>query len=468
MKIQSISIKNFRRFDEAEFRFNEQFTVLIGNNATGKSAILDALSILTGSYLLDFKSATKRAIKPVEIRKKVIRVGGIDSLESQFPVALSCSALVYDEQNVNADIPMQWSRELLDANKKTSRLNAREIIKRGREDAKRVQNGDEVILPLMTYYGTGRLWHKKKDMGATKLESRDVGYKDCLDPQSNHKLFEKWFRKLELAGLQKKKTYGIVEAVRTVVKQCIPGCVDFYFDMELEELVVDLEGQGLTSFDNLSDGYRNMLAIVADITHRAARLNPQLGADVAKEIRGVVLIDEIDLHLHPKWQRIVVDNLKAAFPKLQFIASTHSPFIIQSLQPGEVIDLNASSASDLESPFASPSPSGEYVNRSIEDIVEDVMGVELPSRSARLQKMFDAATAYYQALEEIEALNEDPEMEFMDALSDRDRDSEKAILKAKLDELSAPFSDDMAFHALLKMERMAAGIDSEEDADETR
>lgn len=455
MKIQSISIKNFRRFEKADFRFNERFTVLIGDNATGKSAILDALAILTGSYLLDFKSATKRAIKASEVRKKVIFSGEVHSLEQQFPVSLSCSALVYAEHDVNLDVPMQWSRELQGVNKKTSRLNAGKIIKRGREDAKRMQDDDEVILPLMAYYGTGRLWHKKKDMGSTKLESRDVGYKDCLDPQSNHKLFEKWFRKLEMAALQKKMTYDIVDAVRTVVKQCIPGCEDFYFDMERVELVVDLEGQGLTTFEDLSDGYRNMLAIVADIAHRAARLNPQLGVDVAKEIRGVVLIDEIDLHLHPKWQRIVVDNLKAAFPKLQFVASTHSPFIVQSLQPGEVIDLNASSASDMDSTFASPSPTSEYINRSIEDIVEDVMGVELPSRSARLQKMFDAATDYYKLLEDSKQENTIHSVN-------------KTSLKRKLDELSAPFSEDVAFHAFLNLERLAAEFDSEDDSDETR
>jgi len=70
-----------------------------------------------------------------------------------------------------------------------------------------------------------------------------------------------------------------------------------------------------------------MLGMVADIAYRSAVLNPQLGSEAAQKTPGIVLIDEIDLHLHPKWQRRVVEDLRATFPALQFVATTHSPFI---------------------------------------------------------------------------------------------------------------------------------------------
>ena len=100
---------------------------------------------------------------------------------------------------------------------------------------------------------------------------------------------------------------------------------------------------------------RNILGLAADIGYRAAVLNPHLQRDASKLTPGIVLIDEIDLHLHPKGQRRVTDDLRRTFPNMQFIAGTHSPFIIQSLRQGELIDL-------------AKGPTGEYANRSIEDM----------------------------------------------------------------------------------------------------
>lgn len=464
MLIKSLRLQNFKRFEDETYQFQTQFTVMIGENATGKTSILEGLSIFAGAFLLGFGNATKRHIKQSEVRKKLLTVGEVDTLEPQYPTIVSGSALLPSALSLehSSDQLVSWSRELSGNKNKTTRVNAKNIADIGKRSAKLAHEGQEVHLPLLAYYGTGRLWDKKSEGQLSKPDSRDIGYRDCLDPQSNHALFEKWFSRLEIAGLQKKKEYGVVEAVRSTVKQCIPGCMHFYFDIALGELVVELENQGTICFSDLSDGYRNMLAIVADITHRAARLNPQFGKDVAKEIYGVVLIDEIDLHLHPKWQRRVVDDLKSAFPKLQFIATTHSPFIIQSMQAGEVIDLSSEPEAHLsnKSRFDGGSelaamhfPRAPYVGRSIEDIVEGVMGVPLPSRSQRLQKMFDAATQYYQLLERAKALPEQAT-------------AEKEQLKLKLDALVAPFSDDVAYHAFLKMERLAAGLSLDKDVNE--
>jgi len=127
--------------------------------------------------------------------------------------------------------------------------------------------------------------------------------------------------------------------------------------------------------------------------------------------------------LHPKWQRRVVDDLKKTFPKIQFVATTHSPFIIQSLHEGELINLDK------------PTETEEYENKSIEDITEYVMGVDIPQRSERYQKMMEAAQEYYRVLQD--AKDTPPE-----------RIEE---LKTKLDELTMPYSDDPADQAFLKL-----------------
>jgi len=138
---------------------------------------------------------------------------------------------------------------------------------------------------------------------------------------------------------------------------------------------------------------------------------------------GLVLIDEIELHLHPTWQRQVVEKLRTTFPNIQFVATTHSPFVIQSLRPGELINLD-------------PEEFGEYADKSIEDIAENVMGVELPQKSDRYRQMMAAAEAYFRLLREPQPA--------AGAVDNAER---------QLNELSAPFSDDPAFQALLKLER---------------
>ena len=230
------------------------------------------------------------------------------------------------------------------------------------------------------------------------------------------------------------------------VQTCIPGAKDFYYDTDADQIMIKLDKEGLVPFNYLSDGYRNMVAMVADIAHRASRLNPHFDSDSAKKTQGIVLIDEIDLHLHPKWQRRVVDDLQKAFPNIQFVATTHSPFIIQSLKAGEVIDLDQKMSIDQVgvAPLgvAAPAPTKAFSDRSIEDIVEDVMGVSIPQRSKRYEEMYAVAKEYYLLLEQGVKANQE----------------EKEALKVQLDQLSAPFSDNVAYHAFLEMERIAAGL----------
>ncbi len=188
-------------------------------------------------------------------------------------------------------------------------------------------------------------------------------------------------------------------------------------------LLVDKSGQ---SFDlsQLSDGERSFLALICDLGRRLALANPELSNPLHGA--GVALIDELELHLHPKWQREVRDKLLATFPNVQFIATTHSPFIIQSMKPGELINLDPDE-------FRAPS---EYSDKSIEDISENVMGVDLPQKSQRYQEMMKAAEEYFTLVRQ-----PSPDRTLL------------ATAESRLNELSVPFSDDPAFQALLKLER---------------
>ncbi len=441
MKINKLHLHNFKKFSDFTFQFHPQFTVLIGDNATGKTSILDALSIMLSTYVLRFDAESGRSgMKKEEVRTIIFNKEGVPTLEQQKEAYISAEGMLHGEF-------VQWKRK---PNDRTG--EAKSITERAEQDDRARSNGEDINLPVLLYYGTGRLWDAHRKVSVGKPDSRIVGYRNCLDPRSDQQLFEEWFKKLELMALQEGKKFGVQESVRDVVRQCIPGAVNFFYSVAYDALMVEFQDEEYRLFNTMSDGFRNMVAMVADIAHRAARLNPHLGVDAAANTTGVVLIDEIDLHLHPKWQRNVVEDLKSAFPNIQFIATSHSPFIIQSLKPGELLDLEVITSEEIAPEEylegAWPGPDNEYSSRSTEDILEDIMGVRIPQRSERYQEMYDTAKQYYMLLQQVP----------------KDNKAEMASLKIKLDKLMAPFSENVAYHAYLEMKRIAAGVDgSKED-----
>jgi predicted ATP-binding protein involved in virulence len=442
MRISHIVLKHFRKYDHARFHFHPQFTVLIGSNGAGKTTVLDAVALMLNTWFQGVQITTGGGvIKKADNRTFYREKEGQVFLESTGKAQLLARADV-------DGTPIFWLREQGDRG-----AQARDFVNLGiaqREQAQRtlIESSDQPkpVLPLLLYYGASRLWAVHDAVETGKPDSHLAGYRFCLDPKSDQKAFEKWFKKLAFSALQNNRPIPAMDAVKTAVLTCIPGAEDFRHDVAHDQLIIKLQQEGWVAFHDLSDGYRNMVAMVADIAHRASLLNVQLGERAALETPGICLIDEIDLHLHPKWQRGVVADLQAAFPRIQFIATTHSPFIIQSLSSGEVIDLNLTLSpvgmEHLPPDVAAPGPAQSFANRSIEDIVEQVMGVALPQRSQRYQAMFDAARDYYSLLQQA---------------SDTTQEQKKR-LKAKLDELSAPFSDNVAYHAFLEMERLAAGL----------
>lgn len=424
MKIRQLELKNFRCFEHKVFEFSDQFNVLIGDNGTGKTAILDALAIGAGSFFLGIDEMVTRSIRPDEVRQVRIQSGDTPTSDRFYPVTVTCQGIVAERE-------IEWSRSLISYSGRTTAKDARLIQEIAKALQDRARSGDSVILPLVSYYGTGRLWWQKKDKSIEILppRARRYGYLDCLEPASNHKQLLKWMKTMEMASIQRRSEINVLSALKESIGECMENWRSVFYDILEDDLMATSDDGKMLPFRMLSDGVRNMLAMVGDITYRAATLNPHLKADVSKQTPGIVLIDEIDLHLHPKWQRRVIEDLKRTFPKIQFFATTHSEHIIQSLRDGELIDLN-----NYES-----IPEAAYENKSIEDIAENVMHVPNIYRSERYQKMMEAAQKYYHILQK--ANDSTPE--------------EIERLKVELDDLIEPFSDNVAYHAFLKMKRAA-------------
>jgi len=152
------------------------------------------------------------------------------------------------------------------------------------------------------------------------------------------------------------------------------GYENIRYDAELSSVVIENNEIGILSVELLSDGVKSMLAMVADIAHRCTRLNPHF-SNASQLTKGVVLIDEVDMHLHPSWQQNVLNDLQTIFPLIQFIVTTHSPQVLSTVKQDN-IRLIDSSKSKAVKPFVNP-----YGKQSIVAL-EDIMNVtSLPSKS---------------------------------------------------------------------------------------
>lgn len=357
MRIDTLELQNFRCFESFHLDLDPRCTVLIGNNGSGKTAILDALAVAAGSWFIDLGSTNlhPRSILKEEIRYARFAKKGIPTLEPQIPVSVSATGLVNGTS-------CEWSRQLNRLDGRTTYGGAKQIRELAQQVEQQVIEGVDVVLPLISYYGTGRLWVQKKEsiMQQQVLGARSQAYIHALEPASNQKLFEAWMMWREQARLEAiSQSYedenGIqptinrtaitphLSGVKQAVRMCIPECIDFYYSINHQQLRIKLKDDRIFPFQMLSDGYRNFVGMVADIAWRCVQLNPHLGADALQKTQGIVLIDEIDLHLHPSWQRQALDSLLNAFENLQFVVTTHSPQVIASakqewmrlLVPGE-------------------------------------------------------------------------------------------------------------------------------------
>ncbi|MCE9562624.1 MAG: AAA family ATPase [Planctomycetes bacterium] len=201
-------------------------------------------------------------------------------------------------------------------------------------------------LPVVASYPSRRFsengyFGEKERTKPCPLDGRLSGYRNYLNPLRESALFNVWYRD-HFLDVKEKPVIGSsrpdsplrqLAAVRTAVADVLqPTCWgNIDWDKSRQCVVAEHPYHGRMPLASLSSGVRNMIAVTADLAHRCARLNPALGNDVARETPGVVLIDEVDLHLHPAWQQQVVELLRATFPAIQFVLTTHSPQVLSTV-----------------------------------------------------------------------------------------------------------------------------------------
>lgn len=456
MRLKTLQLKNFRGYEEREFNLHPEFNLIVGENGTGKTSFLEAVSVAIGSWFLGIRGYDSRNIRTRDTRiiRHMLKTRYRELM--QFPVTVKAQGEINFEKVTSNEksnsIKVKslqekhiiWERSLNGPNGRTTQIQAKSIKQAAEAMAKSVSEGLPYILPLIRYFGAGRLWESVRDSGKkTTLKKRvkaltdysdemdedpDLsdpfyGYHMSVDKRCNPDDLIKWMGFERRTEIDEEIDSLALRTVYKAIDGMLPNAKSVRYSIRLRTLIIHLMDGRRLSFGELSDGYRNILAIAADLAIKAVMLNPQLGNRALEFTPGVVLIDELDLHLHPIWQRQVIENLRTTFPRLQFICTTHSPFLIQSLRTGEeLIVLDGQ-------------PTADVANMSLEEIANGLMGVGDTAVSNRYKEMKTVAATYLKSINSVEISS--------------NTDLEK--LKKELKKSIRPYADNPAFQAFLEL-----------------
>ncbi|MHB8126435.1 MAG: AAA family ATPase [Desulfitobacteriaceae bacterium] len=382
MILKSVTIENFRGIKRHSFEFDNKFNLIIGNNGMGKTAVLEAVAIGLGGFLVGVDDVTTIHFTPDDVRSIGHLVGdGSYDIEYFTPTVVSCVANFADEE-------IEWNRSKSSQKKTTRTVTTRNISKYATTLTKNKNN----VFPIISYQSAGRMWTQKRDKWEDVFKGnylRNVGYTDCLASESNIRMLTNWCQRMEYTAYQKKSKVAEYESVKQAVCKFMDVLENtdtkstIFYDERTGELVYFFNDEALP-LRYMSAGYLSLIGMVADIAYRMAVLNPGLKNEVTERTSGIVLIDEIDLHIHPKWQWRIAEALMQTFPCVQFISTTHSPIVIASCKNKKVISLFDADARtpaiELDAEYIK-SPYGWRVN----DVLNTFMGVDERSPEVKPQ-----------------------------------------------------------------------------------
>jgi len=334
-KIQKIKITNFRLIEKLEIDFNEDINVIIGDNGSGKTTILDAIALGFGTMLTHFPS-----VKGIGFSEKDLRINDNNKKEPFTRIEIrSTDNLLWDKidkrdkaKTTTKTIPDGYGTKELES-------FVDRLITCENEDKK-------YVMPLIIYYGTCRNCFDTpmRRVNFQKEFSRFDSLTSSLKGASNFSRLFEWFDAMENLERRERderweKSYrlGVLEEVRKAIESMLPHFKNPRIKIKPLRFMVDKvdgnSGVRELQIEQLSAGYKAVLAMVMDISARMAQANPHLGNDS----KAVILIDEIDLHLHPKWQQTILSDLRRTFPNAQFIVTTHSPHIVSSITKDKLL-----------------------------------------------------------------------------------------------------------------------------------
>jgi predicted ATP-binding protein involved in virulence len=391
MRLRELSLTNFRCFEQLGIVFPADLVVFVGNNGAGKTAILDAIGYVLSRILTRLPGIEGRNLRREDIRME--------------PRGVQAPFVRVEAQDTEGT---RWARTLRrDPTKQTAAEVPDGIGDRGLFEVldptiHAIEEGESVTMPVFAYYGVSRavfeIPERRRDF--RKEFRRFDALENALEPTTRFKDLIEWFYAQErdemerrtqvlatpevqawinssnavpppvtMEALKQAGPLPVLQAVRAALAQIIPGLTHPRIKTNPLRMVLtqhlDDGSERELSLQMLSDGYRTMLALVMDFARRMAQANPHLEKPL--EAEGILIVDEIDLHLHPVWQQTVIPSFRRAFPNTQLILSTHSPQVLTTVEAGNILIVEAGGVN--------PSPAPTYGARS-SDVVAEVLGLK--------------------------------------------------------------------------------------------
>jgi predicted ATP-dependent endonuclease of OLD family len=486
MWVSKIQIENVRQFENAVFSFSRGFNLLVGGNGSGKSTLLHSLMVSLGGRATN--SGKRAAFSDDDIRlnaeqmriETLVTVGGQITdycckyekrirQRAKRPSGLLSVPVVFYESNsaLSRSLQSKGSRKVRFDNSSHQRATFDFLHSAIEHDAfapsesdaysyERFGNSNEVkrfVLKalhsisddLLDFDWSFRAYDCTVSGGASEGKNqKEIQYYQksirsflLRSFESNPEILEKLDQKFvrlasdgRLVGFDDGRIFSpkFDQILRTIFgeddEMLIKQSEDWVAELKLTPEIVVKTSKGDFPISKLSDGEQRLFSLFVDI----ARVISISNNDIVDDESMIIFIDEIDVHLHPKWQRKIAPILESLFPNCQFIATTHSPFVIQSVPLDRVQEVTKEGGSLFN----------EEVT-TIDDIAEEIQGIEMPQRSLRAEALNDAAERYFGLLRDSSASEADL------------KEAEEQYRQA-----SEPFSRNPAVDALLRVEKIQA------------
>lgn len=325
MKINTLELNNFRSLHHIDIELDGKSTILFGVNGTGKSSVLKSINLLYANIInrivnrKELKQSYALTLEDIQYGKKETKISAEFILEGEI---------------------IKYSRNITrkDGNKGHDIASLKKIVESFQ--SKYFSDESQDNIPIFVNYGTNRL---VLDI-PLRIRNRhefDIysAFEKAIENKIDFRTFFEWYRdqedyenhcKVENGDLNYKDRS--LEAVRESVMVMLEDCDNLRVARKPRlEMKIDKQGRSL-NVSQLSDGEKCTMALFGDLARRLTIANPNLKNPLLGE--GVVLIDEIELHMHPSWQRTILKNLKSTFPNIQFIITTHSPIVLNEIDDG--------------------------------------------------------------------------------------------------------------------------------------
>lgn len=436
MKIEKLNLANFRGFEHLEISFEDDVTVIAGVNGVGKSSILQAIRTILSRAMPEFTPSRSKPIyftdDDIYSDKKALEVSLQLSIEKQ---KLYAGLQRVREEEGESDRVVLLMQQYVEQEEKSedfqsllaSRTMTGELEAGVRETQSILNELKSTEHPTIAVYFSPKrqLPGRPKSLPESKPFDVSQAFSRALhDREVELREFMHWFRTQEIFAAEgDEKREKVLETLRKVVQEFIPE----FSNLRLVEeprlgLVVEKSGKPLF-LHQLSDGEKGLLAMVFDLTRRLAIANPDSENPIV-DGKAIVMIDEIELHLHPKWQRMVIRQMRNVFKNCQFIVTTHSPQVIGQVRPEKLRLLYIDEENKVNIKGFSQS-----FGMDSSWILQNIMGV--PARDYEVeQKLLDIyedidSENFKEALTKVESLRDEvgefPELQEVQALLDRFR-----------------------------------------------